>query len=158
MAARVAIGHQQLLERNPSTLRVKDSPNKVYKLSELLGEAGAKEGPSSVLFDKDERELLKMGDSVSGEQMFHLLETKRFKELQGQAINLQGDLLYNRRCPKCTLIPPCKHYQSQDEIVADVKNFVSSDNFRSHLSPKKRQSLMRAAKDSKVLLSTFNQT
>ena len=84
------------------------------KLSELLGKSGSKDGagPSSVLFDKDERDLLKMGDSVSGEQMFHMLETKRFKELKGHAVNLQGDLLYNRRCPKCTLIPPCKHYES----------------------------------------------
>ena len=39
------------------------------KLSELLGKSGSKDGagPSSVLFDKDERDLLKMGDSVSGE-------------------------------------------------------------------------------------------
>lgn len=85
--------------------------------------------------------------------MFHLLENKRFKELKGSAIKLQGDLLYNRRCPKCTLIPPCKHYESPDDILADARNFITSDNFKSHLSPKKRQSLMRAVKD-----PTFNQT
>jgi hypothetical protein len=90
--------------------------------------------------------------------MFDLLENKRFQELQGSAVKLQGDLLYSRRCPKCTLCPPCKHYASEEELMADVRNFVASDNFKSHLSPKKRQSLMRVVRDPAMMMTNFNTT
>ena len=70
--------------------------------------------------------------------MWHLLENKRFQQLQESAVNLQGDLLYNMRCPKCTLMPPCKHYGSPEDLLASARTIVASDNFKSHLSPKKR--------------------
>lgn len=82
-------------------------------LGDLVGEKQAsKKDASSILLDKEERELLRLGQNVTQEQMWHLLENKRFQQLQESAVNLQGDLLYNKRCPKCTLMPPCKHYES----------------------------------------------
>lgn len=44
-------------------------------------------------------------------------------------------------------MPPCKHYQTPEELLADARTFVASDNFRSHLSPKKRQGLMMAVRE-----------
>jgi hypothetical protein len=85
----------------------------VQPLGDLVGEKQAsKKDASSILLDKEERELLRLGQNVTQEQMWHLLENKRFQQLQESAVNLQGDLLYNKRCPKCTLMPPCKHYES----------------------------------------------
>lgn len=130
-------------------------------LSELIGEKPGKARgvqPSSILLDKEERELLRLGEQVTQEQMWHLLENKRFQQLQDSAVNLQGDLLFNRRCPKCTLMPPCKHYQSQEELLADARNFVASDNFKSHLSPKKRQGLIMAVREQSQQYLHFNQS
>lgn len=47
--------------------------------------------------------------------------------------------MYNKRCPKCTLLPPCKHYESSDNLVKDSLKFLESDNFKDHLSPTKRK-------------------
>jgi hypothetical protein len=102
------------MDQNPNTLRSADSPNRVIMLDNVLG--GQKKKVSnmggSIILDKDERELVKKGDDVTKEEMWELLENKRFENLKDSAINLQGDLLYNNRCPKCTLYPPCKHYEN----------------------------------------------
>ena len=53
----------------------------MHSLDEVVGEkAGRARGvqPSSILLDKDERELLKQGEHVTQEQMWQLLENKRF--------------------------------------------------------------------------------
>jgi hypothetical protein len=42
----------------------------------------------SILLDKDERELVKKGDDVTKEEMWELLENKRFEKLKDSAINL----------------------------------------------------------------------
>ncbi len=42
----------------------------------------------SILLDKDERELVKKGDDVTKEEMWELLEAKRFEKLKESAINL----------------------------------------------------------------------
>lgn len=101
----------------------------------------------SILLDKDERELVKKGDDVTKEEMWELLENKRFEKLKDSAINLQGDLIFNQRCPKCTLIPPCKHYDGPDELNNDAGTYLASSNFKQHLSPRKRQGLMQAVRE-----------
>ena len=92
-------------------------------------------------------ELVKKGEGVTKEEMWELLENKRFEKLKDSAVNLQGDLIFNNRCPKCTLMPPCKHYESQDELNSDASNYILSSNFKHHLSPKKRQGLMQAVRE-----------
>jgi hypothetical protein len=57
--------------------------------------------------DADEKELIKKGADMDKEQIWAILEKKRFQELQHAAISLTGDLLVQQRCPKCTLMPPC---------------------------------------------------
>ena len=108
------MGHQTLMDQNPASLRSNESPVRVLPIDKVLG--GEKKQMSnmggSILLDKDERELVKKGDEVTKEEMWELLENKRFEKLKDSAINLQGDLIFNQRCPKCTLIPPCKHYES----------------------------------------------
>ena len=61
--------------------------------------------------DPDERELISKGANMDKEQIWQVLERKRFQELQNAAITLQGELLVQQRCPKCTLVPPCRHYE-----------------------------------------------
>lgn len=93
---------------------------------------------ASILLDEDERRLVKKGDEVTKEQMWELLENKRFDNLKSSAVNLQGDLIFNSRCPKCTLVPPCKHFQTQDEVAVEAGKMLTQRTFKKHLSPKKR--------------------
>ena len=106
------LGHQSLMDQNPNTMRSADSPVRVIPLDEVLGDKKKeiRNGGGSIILDKDERDLVKKGDEVTKEQMWELLESKRFEKLKSSAINLQGDMIYNNRCPKCTLYPPCKHF------------------------------------------------
>ena len=58
------------------------------KLSELIPEKPAIFTGGSILLDKDERELVKRGDDVTKEEMWELLENKRFQTIQKEAVNL----------------------------------------------------------------------
>ena len=78
--------HQDLLDQNPSLLRTMDSPGKIVTLDSVIGEK--KDDHASILLDKDERELVKKGDEVTKEEMWQLLENKRFEKLKSSAINL----------------------------------------------------------------------
>ena len=102
------------MHSSPSTIFNQAASSKVLGLDEVMQE---RKRIASILLDKEERELVKKGDQVTKEEMWDLLETKRFKKLQESAVNLQGDMIFNMRCPKCTLLPPCKHYASSDQII-----------------------------------------
>jgi len=70
-----------MLINNPSMLMNRlDSPKKrMMVLDNVMPE---RKQDSSILLDKDERELVKKGDEVTKEEMWNLLETKRFKKLK----------------------------------------------------------------------------
>lgn len=76
--------------------------------------------------------------------MWDLLETKRFNKLKESAVNLQGDMIFNQRCPLCTLHPPCKHYESAEHIVSDAQKLLQTKQFKQYMSPKKIRGLMNA--------------
>lgn len=101
----------------------------------------------SILLDREERELVKKGEQVTQQEMWDILEAKRFEGLKKSAINLQGDLIYNKRCPKCTLVPPCKHYKSINQIMNEANRMVGSKPFKNYISPRKLQSLMNTIRD-----------
>lgn len=61
--------------------------------------------------DADERKIVQANEELSKQEIWALLEKKRFEELQRAAIGLTGKLLVQNRCPKCTLEPPCKHFR-----------------------------------------------
>ena len=75
-----------------------------------------------------------------------MLERKRFQELKKAAVSLQGELLVHKRCPKCTLIPPCAHYESAEKIVSDAPKIMGSPKFKEVLSPSKRNNLLKMVK------------
>ena len=37
-------------------------------------------------------------------------------ELKNAALGMKGTLVNNGRCPKCTLKPPCKHYEKIEDL------------------------------------------
>ena len=47
-----------------------------------------KKKDTSILLDKDERELVRKGDEVTKEEMWALLEAKRFAKLREGTVNL----------------------------------------------------------------------
>lgn len=55
-----------------------NSSPKLQGLESLVSE---RKRDTSILLDKDERELVKKGDEVTKEEMWLLLESKRFKKL-----------------------------------------------------------------------------
>jgi len=75
-----------------------------------------------------------------------MLEKKRFAELKVEAINLQSEVLANLRCPKCTLAPPCQHYESMSRLVSDAPKYVQSGTFKDAVPAGKRENLMRIIK------------
>ena len=63
-------------------MRVEGSDRRVTKLSDVIPEKAAIFTGGSILLDKDERELVKKGDDVTKEEMWELLENKRFENLK----------------------------------------------------------------------------
>ena len=41
-------------------------------------------------------------------------------------------------------MPPCKHYESQEDIVNEANKFMNNTNFKQYISPKKLQGLNKA--------------
>jgi len=60
---------------------------------------------------------------------------------------LQSALLVQQRCPKCTLVPPCKHYNSAVEVSNDADSIINSAGFKTIMSPSKRENLLRKVKE-----------
>ncbi len=96
--------------------------------------------------NNEERELVQTGKNLSKKEIWAMLERKRFQELQTAAINLQGELMVYNRCPKCTLVPPCAHYESPDNIANIAPKLMQSPPFKSVLSPTKRNNLLKMVK------------
>jgi len=61
------------------------SSSRLTALDTLINE---KRRDPSILLDKEERELVKKGDEVTKQEMWDLLESKRFSKLQESAVNL----------------------------------------------------------------------
>jgi hypothetical protein len=55
-------------------------------------------------------------------------------------------MLGKARCPLCTLTPPCKHYQSSDEIVSDAFKVINQPQYKEAISPKNRENLLQSLK------------
>ena len=86
------------MEANPDQLKyMTDLPSKIIHLDDVMdeGKQNANNNVGSILLDREERELVKQGENITKEDMWKLLETKRFDKLKSSAINLQGDLIYN---------------------------------------------------------------
>ena len=54
--------------------------------------------------------------------------------------------MVHRRCPKCTLIPPCAHYETPEKIVQDASRTINTEAFKDALSPSKRNTLLKMVK------------
>jgi hypothetical protein len=70
-----------LIAGNPSSLRLEGS-KKLHLLKEVIPEKKPIYTGGSILLDKEERELVKKGNDVTKEEMWDLLESKRFEKLK----------------------------------------------------------------------------
>jgi hypothetical protein len=59
---------------------------------------------------------------------------------------MQSELLVQQRCPKCTLVPPCKHYTSPDQVTNDAPRYIHSSRFKQVIAPAKRENLLQIIK------------
>lgn len=52
---------------------------------------------------------------------------------------MKGTLVNNGRCPKCTLKPPCKHYEKQEDLpnVVEVQPSLKKQTNMPPLYPNK---------------------
>ena len=53
---------------------------------------------------------------LSVKQIADKIELQRINELKTAAMGLKGTLVSSGRCPKCTLKPPCKHFDNIDDL------------------------------------------
>lgn len=44
------------------------------------------------------------------------IHSQRMQEIKSKAASMKGALANNGRCPKCTLKPPCKHFDSVEAL------------------------------------------
>ena len=58
---------------------------------------------------------------MSVQQIAEKLEQQRINELKNAALGMKGSLVNNGRCPKCTLKPPCKHYEKSEDLPSLVE-------------------------------------
>lgn len=62
----------------------------------------------------EERNFIKQVKELPRAQMWQMLEKKRLEELKEKGLQCRTKMLVKARCPKCTLQPPCKHYEKID--------------------------------------------
>ena len=101
---------------------------------------------TSLTLDRDEQAIVAKGKDLSKQEIWELLERKRFQELKKAAVHLQGELMVIRRCPKCTLVPPCAHYESPDSITTDAQKIMGSESFKEVMSATRRNNLLTMVK------------
>ena len=53
------------------------------------------------------------------EDLTQKLEQERLSQIKNAAWSMKGELVAGGRCPKCTLKPPCKHYDTLGAILND---------------------------------------
>lgn len=92
--------------------------------------------------DQEEREIIAKADDLTREEIWELLEKKRFEELRKRSIMLRGTMIGQARCPKCTLQPPCKHYESADLILKDAPDIFLEPEVKQVIPPHKRENLL----------------
>jgi hypothetical protein len=56
--------------------------------------------------DQEEKLIINRAAHMSREQLWEILEQKRYDDFKNKAIALQGQMVGQARCPKCTLMPP----------------------------------------------------
>jgi hypothetical protein len=57
------------------------------------------------------------GETSSVKMMSEKLEKDRVGDLKIEAtLGMKGNLVHKGRCPVCTLRPPCKHYDSPNDL------------------------------------------
>jgi hypothetical protein len=54
--------------------------------------------------------------SQAPQSEYDQVQLQRITEIKKKAANMKGTLAHNGRCPKCTLKPPCKHYDSLEAL------------------------------------------
>ena len=103
---------------------------RVARVAPLKGGAKIPNSRFNYALDNEERDIIARGKDLSKQEVWALLEKKRFQELKKASVNLQGQLLTQQRCPKCTLVPPCKHYRSINHLANEAQRYVYSDSFK----------------------------
>lgn len=64
------------------------------------------------IMDTEERHFLQVVKELSREEMWEQLELRRLESLKEKGVMMSAQLLAKARCPKCTLQPPCKHFDN----------------------------------------------
>ena len=80
---------------------------------------------------------------MSHEEVLDLLQAKLFSDLKKNATQLRADMMGKARCPTCTLVPPCQHFQSQQEIVTSASKIMGQKDFRDHVPAYKRDNTIK---------------
>jgi hypothetical protein len=52
-----------------------------------------------------------------------------------------------RRCPKCTLAPPCQHYETIEDITNEASRIVHTKEFKQAIPASKRETILKLVKD-----------
>ena len=89
--------------------------------------------------DLEEKEILESMQVMTREDLWNLLEKKRFEDLELKTVKLSGLMIAHSRCPKCTLPPPCNHFESTVAISLDAAKILNIDKYKQAIAPAKRE-------------------
>jgi hypothetical protein len=123
--------------------QVKLTPYKIPNLKPLLNMPRTR---INFELDEEERQLLSKKDILTREELWDLLEKKRFEDLERKTKQMQGAVIANGRCPKCTLVPPCQHYKDHKQILADAERLLYQEEYKQAIAPAKREKIVTSLK------------
>ena len=63
------------------------------------------------------------------EEIDRRLRVERHDTRKKAACNMKADLIREDRCPKCTLKPPCKHYESAEHFFTRKTVLLSQEDW-----------------------------
>jgi hypothetical protein len=75
---------------------------------------------------------------LTRDELWQLLEDKRFQDLERKKFRLSGQMVALKRCPKCTLEPPCNHYESTVMLGHEAEQILNTDSYKKAIAPAKR--------------------
>lgn len=64
---------------------------------------------------------------MTRDELWQLLEDKRFQDLEQKKFRLSGQMVALNRCPKCTLAPPCNHYESTVMLGLEAEQILNTE-------------------------------
>lgn len=63
------------------------------------------------------RDLRKRSPDYTSKQLRQIIEAQNLSQMKERGVPLKPSLTHEPRCPRCAVVPPCKHYEDSSQIT-----------------------------------------